>query len=243
MGAENLPLLTRLRPITFCLICYQLPCRYNKLQDCCFEKDCEMDLLFIPYTEILQMAKDSGEPVASYLRRELPLHWRQAYLSMSDRPTDIVVFTQNTFSYIFDSYQPLEPYDLASDVPPIEARLVAAIGESKPKTSRRDDGRLRGLSVSAMKGVDGLWDRGHFIGHAIGGTVDGNEANVFLQLRSTNRGRYRTMETYCRKNPGVTCFSRPIYVDVSAHPAQVEFGILKPDGEIWVEVLPNRLDV
>jgi hypothetical protein len=55
------------------------------------------------------------------------------------------------------------------------------------------------VMLSARPDSSGPWDRGHFIGHAIGGTVDGNEANVFLQLRSANRGRYRTMEAYCGK--------------------------------------------
>lgn len=90
-----------------------------------------------------------------------------------------------------------------------------------------------------MPDTQGPWDRGHFVGHAIGGVVDGNEANVFLQLRKTNRGRYRTMELYCRRHAGVPCFSRPVNVDTSAHPAQVDFGILKRDGELWVEMMPN----
>lgn len=201
-----------------------------------------MESFSIPYLEILQAAKSSGEDVSAYLRDELSYCWRDAYLLMTERPTDIVVFSYGTFEYIFDSYQPQEKHDPTCGTLPIEARLVAAVGASKPKHSKRDDGRLRGVKLSSMSGADEMWDRGHFIGHSIGGTVDGNEANVFLQLRSANRGRYRTMETYCRKHPGVLCFSRPIYVDTTAHPAQVEFGILKIDGELWIEVLSNRPD-
>jgi hypothetical protein len=85
-----------------------------------------------------------------------------------------------------------------------------------------------------------MWDRGHYIAHSIGGSVDGNEANVFSQLRSVNRGRYRTMEAHCRANPGETCFSRTIFTDTSAHPTRIEFGVLKIDGELWVENLPNQ---
>lgn len=195
----------------------------------------------IKYSVILDSAKVAEVSVSDYLRRELPSHWCHAYFSMSERPTDLIIFTYGTFDYLFDAYQPRERYDPLSNVPPIEARLIAAIGVSKPKRSCRDDSRLRGLTLSTMPDVNGLWDRGHFIGHSIGGTVDGNEANVFLQLRSMNRGKYRKMEAYCFKNPGVTCFSRPIYDDVSAHPASVEFGILKADGELWIEVIPNRL--
>lgn len=203
-----------------------------------------MNPFSIPYEAILKLAKGASESMLSILRRELLLEWRDAYLQMSPRTVDIVVFTYGTFDYLFDAFQQQEPYDPNSGVPPIEARLIAAIGVStKPQRSHRDDGRLRGLTVSAMPEVIGPWDRGHFIAHSIGGVVDGNEANVFLQMRSTNRGKYRTMETYCVKNQGVMCFSRPIYIDVSAHPEKVEFGILKPDGELWVEVIPNRQDV
>lgn len=194
-----------------------------------------------PYPAALAAANASGEQVPIYLRRELVSYWCDEYLAMSVRPSNFVVFTYATFDYVFDGYQQQEPYDPTRGVLPVEARLVAAIGESNPRRRPRDDGRLRGFTASAMPGTEGPWDRGHFIGHAIGGTVDGNEANVFLQLRSANRGRYRAMERYCLKNAGVTCFSRPIYTDTSAHPAQVEFGVLKTDGELWVEVHLNRL--
>lgn len=194
----------------------------------------------IPYAKWLQLARASGEPISSFLRSELPGYWCDIYQEMFPRPNEVVLFTYGTFDYWFDSYQMPEQYDPASGVLPTEARLVAAIGNSKPKRSRRDDYRLRGLVLSSMSGSAGPWDRGHFIGHAIGGTVDGNEANVFLQLRATNRGRYRAMEHYCRNHPDTLCFSRPIYVDPSAHPSAVEFGVLKQDGELWVDVLPNR---
>ncbi len=194
----------------------------------------------IPYQKLMAYGYASGRAIDEFLKEQLPLFWQDAYDAMPARPSDVVVFTYGTFEYCFDAYQQPEPYCPNSRKLPIEARLVFAIGTSKPKHSRRDDFRLRGLNLSAMPGTQGPWDRGHFIGHAIGGVVDGNEANVFLQLRNTNRGRYRAMELYCRRHSGVLCFSRPIYVDTSAHPAQVDFGIVKPSGELWVETLPNR---
>jgi len=192
------------------------------------------------YRRIIVTAKESAEAVNKFLLRELPPLWRDAYESMSSRPTEIVVFRYDTFNYWFDAHQDASPFDPNGQVAPVEARLVAAIGTSKPKRTKRDDNRLRGVTLSAWSGAKGPWDRGHFIGHSIGGTVDGNEANVFLQLRSANRGRYRSMENYCRQHPGVLCFSRPIYLDTSAHPYFVEFGILKLDRDFWVETLPNR---
>ena len=194
----------------------------------------------VPYDLIFAEAQASGEDVATFLQEELPCCWRDRYCLMSERPTDIIVFTYETFDYIFDAYQQQELYDEASGKLPVEARLVAAIGTSKPKRTKRDDARLRGLTVSARPGLEAKWDRGHFIAHSIGGTVDGNEANVFLQLRSINRGKYRAFEKYCQKNAGVTCFSRPIYTDTSAHPTEIEVGVRKTEGELWVQLLPNR---
>lgn len=190
------------------------------------------------YDEIVALSAQSGLPLNEYMRRELPDRWHVEYLAMPKRPNEIFVFTYETFDYIFDTYQQDEPYDALTGVLPVEARLVAAIGMSKPKSSARDDGRLRGWPIDyAASG--GPWDRGHFIGHSIGGIVDGNEANVFRQLRSVNRGRYRSMEKYCHQNPGVLCFSRPIYGDVTAIPSHVEFGILKVDGTLWIEMHSN----
>jgi hypothetical protein len=194
----------------------------------------------IPYDTLLAEVVATSRAAEPALRSALPPLWLEAYKAMSVRPTDVVMFTYDSFDYWFDAYQDPDPYDPASGVPPVEARLVAAVGISSPKSTKRDDPRLRGVTLSAMPEVEGAWDRGHFIGHAIGGTVDGNEANVFLQLRSANRGRYRRMERYCLQHPGVLCFSRPIYIDASAHPARVEFGVLTPACKWWVDLIPNR---
>jgi hypothetical protein len=66
------------------------------------------------------------------------------------------------------------------------------------------------------------------------------EANVFLRRRAINRGPYPQMERYCAANPGVLCFSHPLYEDFSSRPAAVEFGILKGDGELWVRRFDNQ---
>src|ERR1035441_7538606 len=80
-----------------------------------------------------------------------------------------------------------------------------------------------------------------FIAHSIGGAVDGVEMNVFVQRRDLNRGwsaegkTYREMESYCSSRSGTFCFSRPIYLDGTARPSFVEFGLLKEDNKLWVE--------
>jgi hypothetical protein len=90
------------------------------------------------------------------------------------------------------------------------------------------------------------WDKGHFIAHSLGGAVDQAEVNVFAQRRDLNRGwsvagkRYRKMERYCELNEDTFCFSRPIYIDQSAKPALLEFGVLKGESEFWVECFDNQ---
>jgi hypothetical protein len=85
-------------------------------------------------------------------------------------------------------------------------------------------------------------DKGHFIAHAVGGGLD---LNVFSQRRDLNRGLseqgkiYRQMEKYCHDNPGTFCFSRPIYADATSIPRWLEFGLIKTDGHLWVEVFDN----
>ncbi len=47
------------------------------------------------------------------------------------------------------------------------------------------------------------------------------------------------MERYCEQNPGTYLFARPAYTGQSAHPAALEFGVLKQDGEFWVRLFQN----
>lgn len=69
--------------------------------------------------------------------------------------------------------------------------------------------------------------------------------NVFSQNRELNRGvseqgkTYRQMEKYCFENPGIFCFARPIYADTTSVPRWLEFGLIKQDGSVWVEVFEN----
>jgi hypothetical protein len=194
----------------------------------------------IPYQSVFNEALVSGETVSQVLRRELFWLWYDAYLEMSNRIAEPITYTAGSYEYLIDSHDMPMPQNPPSDYCTVDARLIAVIGQSTPQTHKRDDGRLRGLTLSSNATHSGSWDRGHFIGHSIGGAVDGNEANVFLQLRSINRGRYRMMEAYCFRNPGVTLFSRPIYNDTTAHPFAIEFGIFKSDNELWIEHMPNR---
>jgi hypothetical protein len=186
-----------------------------------------------------------AEIIAS-LVEELPYVWRDTYEKMIPRKTSIVRLRHNTFEYIYDNYSYLEatgaiPYD-----PIIEDRLVAVLGLSGPRKAARDDYRLKGWVGPTEKTYGRRWDKGHFIAHSIGGAVDRLEVNVFVQRRDLNRGwsaegkRYREMEKYCVLNPGTFCFSRPIYIDQTSRPAFLEFGILKDNGEFWIECFNNQ---
>lgn len=200
----------------------------------------------VDYRRVLVEGPAGCLGAVEFLLQELPYLWRDAYLEMTPHPTDIVRWQRGPFEYIYDDYASLEasgavPYD-----PKADARLVAALGRSEPRKTARDDYRLRGWVGATEKMFGRYWDKGHFIAHSIGGAVDGLEANVFVQRRDLNRGwsaegkRFREMEKYCVLNSGTFCSSRPLYVDQSAKPAFLEFGVLRSDGELWVERFDNR---
>jgi hypothetical protein len=201
----------------------------------------------IDYVSLLHEARGIPErDVIAGLGEQLPYLWRDAYLGMMPRATNIVRFRLGTFEFLYDEYATIEatgavPYDAR-----IEARLIAVSGRSRLQKGKRDDYRLKGWVGATEKTFGSGWDKGHFIAHSIGGAVDQAEVNVFVQRRALNRGwsvagkRFREMEKYCKLNPGTFCFSRPVYLDQSARPALVEFGVLRSDDELWVECFENR---
>jgi len=212
------------------------------IADQLLRRETTMAEYLLEYEELLAAAQNAPVPVMQYLRQELPYLWQHAYLAMRPpRETNIVIFTHGTFDYVYDDYATLEAIGVVAADDVTEARLVAAVGLSQPniRTRHHDDSRLRGWVGPTGEVFGSNWDKGHFIAHSIGGAVDGLEANVFRQLRAVNRGGYRRMERYCAANPGVLCFSRPLYNDASARPSHVEFGVLKPAGEWWIQLFEN----
>ena len=87
----------------------------------------------------------------------------------------------------------------------VAERVVLAYAFSTPSLTKRDASRIRGFpnvnaSVKKAMGDRAFHaDKGHFLGHASGGTLD---INLFPQRRDLNRGwsdqgkRYRAMERY-----------------------------------------------
>jgi len=156
--------------------------------------------------------------------------------------TNLVRFRFRTFEYICDIYSELE---VTGEVPynqTIEDRVVGVLGVSARAEEGRDASRMRGWVGPTEELVGTERDKGHFMAHSIGGGLD---VNVFSQDRRLNRGwssqgkLYRQMETYCYEQPGTFCFSRPIYADGSSVPRWLEFGLLKSDQTLWVEVFDN----
>src|SRR4051794_21471918 len=100
----------------------------------------------IAYDALLAEANAPGTSVIEWLQRELPYAWQDAYLQMSRRPANIMVFTHGTFDYIYDHYSELEATGTVAPDGVSEARLVAAVGISVANLKKRghDDGRLRG---------------------------------------------------------------------------------------------------
>jgi hypothetical protein len=201
----------------------------------------------VNYNGILATVIDSGpDEIIAFMVEELPYVWREAYLTMTPRQTDICRFGLGSFEYIYDDYATLEAKGAVSYDSKAEARLVAVLGRSTPRKQTRDDYRLRGWVGPTEAYFGRRWDKGHFIAHSIGGAVDRAEVNVFIQRRDLNRGwsregkRFRAMEKYCALNPGTFCFNRPLYTDGSAKPAFIEFGVFTINKELWVECFDNR---
>jgi hypothetical protein len=195
----------------------------------------------IDYDVLLSGAKDHGAfDAASFLQQRLPSTWRDAYLSTISHEPNLVRFRHRTFVYICDLYSQLEvtgsvPYDQT-----IADRVIGVFGTSSSAQEHRNAKRQRiGLSEE-LEGA--ARDDGHFIARSIGGGLD---VNLFSQERLLNRGWspqgkvYRRMERYCCEQEGTFCFSRPIYTDESNVPRWLEFGVLKSDETLWVEVFDN----
>jgi len=201
----------------------------------------------IDYNGILDLYPDCQQSqLIVHLQEKLPLPFRDAYQEMTGRQTDIVRVRHNTFEYLYDHYPELQSNEIPIAHSIVETRLVGVLGCSLPQKTRRDDYRLRGWVGPTEKIFGGYWDKGHYIAHSIGGAIDGTEINVFVQKRSLNRGwsdegkLFRQMEEFCAANTGTFCFSRPIYVDQTAKPTFVEFGVLKASRNLWIERFDNR---
>jgi hypothetical protein len=195
----------------------------------------------IDYNALFSEAKDQGtRHTLSVMQERLPSIWCNEYLSRITHQPNLVRFRHRTFEYICDLYSQLE---IAGDVPydqTIADRVIGVLGLSSRAQDTRN-GR-RGVFELGEEYEGTERDGGHFMAHSIGGGLD---VNLFSQQRRLNRGwspqgkTYRQMERYCYEQPGTFCFSHPIYADGSSVPRWIEFGVLKDDETLWVEVFEN----
>lgn len=197
------------------------------------------------YTDILKEIKGLGYIEAvDYLKINLLSVWIKAYKLNNRNVSCICQIKLNDFEYVYDD---IESLDSEKTPPEAESRLVVVFGESKRREVRRDDYRLQGWLGQTETVFGKEWDKGHFIGHSIGGAIDGAELNVFQQRRDINRGWseegkiFRKMEKYCGQNEGIFCFNRPFYSNQGSKPSKYEFGVLLRDKTLWVETFNNEL--
>lgn len=191
---------------------------------------------FIDYTNMLKEC-DSNEykTKAEFLQKKLVDIWSEHYKIMTNKQTFIHEI-KSDFSFLFDIQSYSDEEDFTED------RIVVTYGFSKISKVKRDNSRLNGYLRGAWAWTDKDTDKGHFIGHSLGGNLD---ENIFPQKTDINRGWcdrgkvYRKMETYCASHEDTFCFSRPIYCDFSTRPFVLEYGVLKEDGSLWVEWFDN----
>jgi hypothetical protein len=180
------------------------------------------------------------EARAAALVSELPSLWLHEYQAMCSHVPNVLQFDVEGFQHLFDfTSDPKEDGQAAAT----EDRLVAVFGHSRAPSAGRDSSRMRGFLGGRLTATEGsLLDKGHFIGHSLGG---GTDVNLFPQRPELNRGWsdpgkvFRRMERHAAGNPGTFIFARPLYNDSTWHPYSLEYGLLMPDLRLWVEHFAN----
>jgi hypothetical protein len=131
----------------------------------------------------------------------------------------------------------VEPEELA------DARGMAVFGYSRSPAASRDASRMRGFLGGGLTAADGdSVDKGHFVGHSLGG---GTDVNLFPQRSELKRGWsdpgkvFRRMERAAAGRPGTFVFARPLYSDTTWHPTALEYGLLTAELCLWVERFSN----
>lgn len=90
---------------------------------------------------------------------------------MTSHQVNVVRWQHGSFEYFFDDYTSLESRGLVPYASDIEARLIGVLGCSSPKTTHRDDYRLKGWIGPTEKVFGTGRDKGHYIAHTIGGNA------------------------------------------------------------------------
>ncbi|MDD5219239.1 MAG: hypothetical protein PHV11_01555 [Candidatus Bipolaricaulis sp.] len=174
------------------------------------------------------------------LRKILPSLWLRAYRKMTPTPVNTVRFEDRGFEFLFD-HASARRTDSGPEDAAVEDRIIAAFGRSRPSLLRQE-ARTNGLLGSSAAVFGGRAKRDHVPGGVLGGACDGC---LYPQRRDLRRessvdGRaFRTMERYCTEHPGTFAFSRPVYDSPSWWPCEIEHGLLRDDGTLWVQGFDN----
>lgn len=180
------------------------------------------------------------EAVHAYVAEELPYAWLDAYVLLMPHAHNVQRIDVAGYEYLWDLSSSLVNQGLVAASEAVDDRLVGAHGVSRRSTVPRGS-RLKRRPLGPVDVVDrpvrSPYDRGHAIGHALGGVMD---LNIIPQVMPVNRGGlWRRMERYCLENPGTYFFSRPLYAGLCGHPAEIDFGLLRTDGTLWVNTFKN----
>ncbi len=201
------------------------------------------DSSIMNYDQIIsQLSLQSIEDKTVQLKELLPGLWCEEYRKMTPTETNILQFTNLGFEFLFDLSAELVASGAVAEDQAVEDRVVGVFGKSTTQSEKRDSNRMKGFLGPSTKVFGEGYDKGHFIGHSLGGGLD---VNLFPQKRDINRGWsergkvFRAMEKYCADNPGTFCFSRPIYHDLSWRPCKLQYGVLTQDNNLWVEMFEN----
>ena len=204
----------------------------------------------VDYAEVLAAAPDpDSESLIQFLFNVLRHEWAEIYTAQNPHPPNLSVTTVDGFEYVFDSPEHLILAGEIDERAAVADRLVAVHGRTALLHQGRDESRIRPFPLGPVDprvGLEGgAYDRGHLMGHALGGGLD---INLIPQVAATNRGgsdagrRFRSMERYAAGHPGIYCFARPLYAGFSGHPLVLEYGVLKLDGTLWIERFLNVAD-
>ncbi|MBS1703272.1 MAG: hypothetical protein JST12_16530 [Armatimonadetes bacterium] len=193
----------------------------------------------LPYQEIWNACRGlSFEKRLAQLKAELDEAWVWLYEQSVPDLGRYELAEFGSASYLHDTR--------SDDEDELESRVVYACALSEPNPNAREPFGMRAPLCCREFGQtkdEFPFDRGHFIAHSLGGF---DQIGLYPQRRDVNRGvgdlgrKYVAMERYARRHAGTFLFCRPIYGDNTVHPFWIEFGVLKENGEFWVEVFPNR---
>ncbi len=195
-------------------------------------------LLSVRYTQVWrnQRLKETDYEKACHgFFEEIQHEWAQAYKRMCAARSTKLRIVKHDFTYVFDLTRPR--LNLAH-----EERVVVMFGESRQPTQKREASYMRGFPLPESQ-LPFRADRGHLGSHGQGGNESG--INLIPQAMELNRGwspqgrLFTEMERYCRTNPGTYFWVRLLYADTSWTPQQLEYGILKPTGELLVRRFDN----